>query len=254
MKNKKGALTPLLYVISVIFWISVWWVAAAILNKELVLPSPVRAFSVLISFTGKPSFWKTCLYSLGRVLGGFVLGVALGSILGALSHIKAFDALFAPLMTVIRCVPVASFIILVWYFLDKNTVPLFTAFLMVCPVMWQSVKSGMASVDPGLRAVGKVYGFSFGKRLLHIWLPPVRSHFLSGANSSLGLAWKAGVAAEVLCQPLISIGKEIYLTKNYLETAELFAWTLVVVIFSLALESLLKLASRRQNDRDKKYQ
>ena len=50
------------------------------------------------------------------------------------------------------------------------------------------------------------------------------------------MAWKAGIAAEVLLMPLISIGKMIADSKYNLETVDLFAWTAVTVILSVIIE------------------
>ena len=65
-------------------------------------------------------------------------------------------------------------------------------------------------------------------------------YFSAGCTTSLGLAWKAGIAAEVLSLPVSSIGRELYDSKIYIETADLFAWTLVVILMSMLLEVVLK--------------
>ena len=61
----------------------------------------------------------------------------------------------------------------------------------------------------------------------------------------LGLAWKAGVAAEVLCLPKNAIGAQVYYAKIYLETPSLFAWTLAVIALSFLLEWAVGLLLRR---------
>ena len=82
-----------------------------------------------------------------------------------------------------------------------------------------------------------------------MYLPHCLPYFSAGALTSLGLAWKAGIAAEVLCTPNHSIGKQVYDAKVYMETAEVFAWTLVVILLSLALEKLLKHCLERRDRR-----
>ena len=49
----------------------------------------------------------------------------------------------------------------------------------------------------------------------------------------------AGIAAEVLSTPQLGIGTELYFSKTYLETSDLFAWTLVVILLSMMIEKLL---------------
>jgi NitT/TauT family transport system permease protein len=53
------------------------------------------------------------------------------------------------------------------------------------------------------------------------------------------MAWKAGIAAEVLLQPLVSIGKMIFEAKYTLETVDLFAWTVIVVVLSVLIEKAM---------------
>ena len=56
------------------------------------------------------------------------------------------------------------------------------------------------------------------------------------------MAWKAGIAAEVLAVPKLAIGTEIYFSKLWFETSTLFAWTVVIIILSYVIEKLLILA------------
>jgi NitT/TauT family transport system permease protein len=83
------------------------------------------------------------------------------------------------------------------------------------------------------------YRFGPGRTLTRIYLPSVAPYFTAGVETGLGLAWKAGVAAEVLCRPKLAIGTQVFYTRTYLETADLFAWTLVVILLSLLLEFAL---------------
>ena len=93
--------------------------------------------------------------------------------------------------------------------------------------------------------MARVYAFPPWRTVRRVFAPSVGPHFLSACQTCLGLAWKSGVAAEVLTVPLRSIGRELYESKLYLETVDLFAWTAVVVLCSLALEKLLSVGIRR---------
>ena len=81
-----------------------------------------------------------------------------------------------------------------------------------------------------------VYGMPRRRRLTAITVPSVMPYFMAACRSALGMAWKAGVAAEVIGVTRNSVGRELYYAKIYLETADLFAWTAVVVVMSLLLE------------------
>ena len=105
--------------------------------------------------------------------------------------------------------------------------------------------TGIHTTDSGLLQMAKVYRFPLTRRLRRIWIPSVMPYFLSACRTSLGLAWKAGIAAEVLTVPANSIGKMLYTSKLNFQIEELFAWTLVVIVLSLAIEQgLLSLLGR----------
>ena len=72
-----------------------------------------------------------------------------------------------------------------------------------------------------------------------IYFPQTKPFFKSAGITGLGLAWKSGIAAEVISMPKLSIGRSLYEAKLYIETPELFAWTLTVIILSIITEKVL---------------
>lgn len=253
-KRKKhlhpAAIKLLQYSFVTLFWLTVWVIAAHAVGEALLLPSPFAVLKRLGELCLLPLFWKTVLTSLGRILYGVTLAILLGSILATATHFVPFlYTLFYPLITVIRTTPVASFIILAYLWIDRDTLPSFIAVLMVLPVVWANLHEALGAVDRDLLEMGKAYRFSPWKRFRRIYLPSVMPAFTASCRSSVGLAWKAGVAAEILIVPLVSIGKMLYESKLYLETTDLFAWTVTVILLSLLLELLLLSAVRVFNKR-----
>ena len=221
----------------VLFWLGVWQLAAAAVGQELLLPGPAAVGRRLLELAAGAVFWQTALASLLRIFGGLLLGVALGALLAGLTAwVPLLDWVLTPAVKVVRATPVASFILLVYLWVERGRVPGLISALMVLPVVWGNVTRGIAETDPRLLELARAYGFGRGRTLRRIYIPSVLPYFASGCRTALGLAWKAGVAAEVLCQPQNAIGTQIYNTKYYLETPSLFAWTLVVIALSFMLE------------------
>ncbi len=221
----------------VLFWLGVWQLAAAAVGQELLLPGPAAVGRRLLELAAGAVFWQTALASLLRIFGGLLLGVALGALLAGLTAwVPLLDWVLTPAVKVVRATPVASFILLVYLWVERGRVPGLISALMVLPVVWGNVTRGIAETDPRLLELARAYGFGRGRTLRRIYIPSVLPYFASGCHTALGLAWKAGVAAEVLCQPQNAIGTQIYNTKYYLETPSLFAWTLVVIALSFLLE------------------
>ncbi len=222
------------------FWGAVWALLSALVGQELLLPGPavvLRRFAQLLS-TG--SFWRTVSASLLRVLCGIITAAVLGLLLAAAGTAWSFvDAVIRPFMTVVKSAPIASFIILALLWLGRDILPVFISGLMVLPVVWANVSTGIAQTDPQLLELAHVYRLPASRVLKQIYIPSVMPHFRAALLSALGFGWKAGITAEVLTMPQHSIGRIISESKLYLETTDLFAWTLAVLLISLLIEHLL---------------
>lgn len=229
----RGALT-------LAFWSAAWTALALLVNRELLLPAPWVVVRRLGELAATAAFWRITAVSIGRVLLGITAAVALGTGMAvACSVSKTADALLRPLMTVVKSTPVASFVVLALVWIARDWLPVFISLLMVLPVVWSNVCTGIRSTDPTLLELAQVYGWPRGRILRRIYLPSVRPHFLSALRSGIGFGWKSAIAAEVLTVPRSAIGRMIYESKLYLQTTDLFAWTLAVILLSVGLERLV---------------
>ena len=230
------------------FWLGVWQVCAFWVDRhvggrgnELLLPYPASVLTALLSMVRTEVFWDTVLASLGRIALGLGAGIAAGAALAVLTCASPWaDRLLSPAVRVVRAAPVASFILLVLLWAGRERTPAIISALMVTPVVWDSLSRGIQAIDPRLLELARCYRFSRWKTAALIYLPSLRPHILSALTTAGGLAWKSGVAAEVLCLPEPSLGQRIYYTKYYLDIPELFAWTAVTVALSMVLERLLR--------------
>lgn len=232
--------------LSVLFWIAVWWIAALIVGEEWILPDPpavVRAFFASFKDGALPSYLaRSCL----GIMTGFLAGGSVGFFLAALTaRFKALHLLFSPLLTVVRATPVASFILILWIFFVRSTVPAISVMLIVTPIVWGNCETGFLSADRKLLEVARIYGMPRRKKALYVFLPAVFPYFRTAAMTALGMAWKAGVAAEVLCTPEGTLGRMIWISKRDIQTSELFAYTAAVVFVCFLFEKLLGWALKK---------
>ena len=148
------------------------------------------------------------------------------------------DALLAPVMQLVKATPVASFIILALVWVSGSSLSVLISFLMVLPVLYSAVRTGIGSADRQLLEMAQVFRLPLGRRLRAVWLPAVLPAFRQGCSVALGICWKSGVAAEVIGLPDGSIGDALYRAKITLSTGELFAWTFVIILLSAVFEKL----------------
>lgn len=232
--------SPLVGILAVLFWFGVWAVLAALVHSPLLLPSPAAVFTRLFSLIRLPDFWKIIAGSLLHIMLGLACATVLGLLLAVLTcRFSPADVLLSPLLTVVKSTPVASFIILILIWIGRDRVPAVITGLMVLPVVWNNVSAGIRGIDRDLLEMADLYRLAPIVKLRRLYVPSVMPHFLSALKTAIGIGWKAGIAAEVLTVPAHSIGKQIYESKLYLETADLFAWTFVVILISLFIEKIL---------------
>lgn len=231
--------------ISALFWLCLWALCYRAVGQDLLLASPLQVAGRLLRLAGTAAFWQTVFLSLLRTVLAYALGVAAAAALAAAcSASKLLRDLLNPALAVIRATPVTSFIILALVWLRPGNVPVLTGFLMVLPIVYANLMEGIAGTDRELLEMGRMYHFGVRKTLLHIYIPSVLPAFVAACEASIGLCWKATVAAEVLGVPRGAIGTQLYNAKIYLETDSLLAWTAVVIAVSMALEKLFIAAMR----------
>lgn len=224
---------------AVAFWLIIWQLGAMALNQSIILVSPVRVLVRLAQLIITADFWGAIAYSLCRIGLGFIAGIVFGTLLAALSakfcHV---EELLAPAMLAVRSIPVASFIILALILFSSRNLAVLISFFMVLPIIYSSVLEGIRTADHQLLEMAKLFRIPPQRCIRYVYLPQVMPYFRSACGSALGLCWKAGIAAEVIGMPRGSIGERLQQAKVYLDTPDLFAWTLVIVVISLVFEKV----------------
>ncbi len=238
--DKKRGKQAARILLSVSVWLCIWQLLYLLIGKDVLVASPLAVFRRLFSLLLTEDFWVKTVSSLRGITEGYLLGVAAGILLAVLTSCSAWlYAVFKPMLTVIKSTPVVSFIILALIWMPKTGVPVFISFLMVLPIVWANLTAGIRETDPALLEMAKTYGVRRMQILRRIYLPSVLPNALSALTTAIGFAWKAGIAAEVISTPRNSIGAQLYNSKVYLETTDLFAWTVVVVLMSMLFEKLI---------------
>ncbi len=223
-----------------LFWIGVWQVAFMLIDKEILIVSPAAVLRRLFELLKTSEFWKSIGFTFLRISFGYFLGVFCGTALAVLTTaVSFFKTLFYPIISLVKATPVVSFIILALVWIKKNGVPVFITFLIVLPIIWANVSEGLNNTDKSMLEMAKVFKFGKLKTVRAVYVHSVLPYFAAGCTTALGLAWKAGVAAEVISLPQSSVGYHLYRSKITIETADLFAWTLVVILLSVCIEKVI---------------
>ncbi len=231
---------------AVVFALLVWQAAAMLVNESLLLASPVQVAGRLFSLIGTESFWQTVGFTTLRIVSGFLLGFFAGVLLAVLAgRFKGLEMLLHPFVVTIKSIPVASFVILVLIWLGSRHLSVFISFLMVFPVIYLNTLQGLKATDVKMLEMAKMYHLSFAKKLKYIYVPQLQPFLYSACSIALGLSWKSGVAAELIGRPDFSMGDMLYMAKVHMDTADLFAWTVVIILLSQLFEKLFLLLMKK---------
>ena len=222
------------------FWLAVWMLVAALVAQPLILPGPGAVALALLRLVCDGGTWAILAGSGARILGGLALAAVCGGVLaGISSRSRAFARLVAPVLSFVKATPVACVVVLLLIWLGSERVSIAAVFLMALPGVYFSLFEGLAQVDKPLEQMFRLHGVR-GWRLFcaHTWRE-VLPFVLSCARAVIGMSWKAGVAAELIGMATGTVGERIYQAKLLIETADLLAWTVLVVTASWACERVL---------------
>ena len=230
------------------FLLLVWELAARFYGSLIILPGPLPVLESFFELIKTPRFHAALGGSLLRVLGGIAVAVPLGIAAGIAAGLdRRTGAFLRPFFTVVSATPVMSVILIAFLFLGSGRTPVFTAFLMVFPVMSANVIEGVKSTDPKLKELFVAYRMGASETLKYLYVPSLVPFILGGLRSSLSMCWKVVVAAEVLVQPLRSLGAGMQQAKAQLETPELFAWTVATVIAAAVTQAAISVVIKRRD-------
>ena len=226
--------------IILLFWLGVWQILAMGVDNVLLVVTPLQALRALLIQAGQAEFWRSAFGSMWRIALGFLLGAVLALFLAAVSYrYKITEEVLRPFMVFCKAVPVAVFAVLILIWWGSSMLAVAICFLVVFPNIYLNTLEGLKSADRGLLEMAEVFRLPFDTRFFYIYRPALKPFLLSAFQLSLGMCWKSGVAAEVIGTPDHSIGGALYLAKIYLDTADLFAWTAVIVVLSVFFEKII---------------
>ena len=229
-----------------IFWLSVYEALATIIQNEYFFPHLHSVFSALFGMLGDAKFYTACLMTLLRVLTALLLGTLLGVLLGILSvRSEVAYSILNPFMSIVKATPVASLIIVLWIMMSGDSLAIVIALSMVTPMIWQSTYNSFSYVDRGLLEVSELFMLDRKYRFYVLYFPNLKKYLIPSVITSVGLAWKSEIATEIIAYTRSSIGQLINDGKYNLDTPVVFAWTFIVIFFSILFEALIKALLRR---------
>lgn len=242
MKNAVKKYLNIIYpLLSLGIFILAWYVAARIIDVEIILPTPARSLSRLGEIFITADFWAAVSNTLIRVLISFSISLGLAIVFSVLSALfKPVYYLLSPLVIITRAVPTMSVILLSLIWFSSAITPMFIAFLIIFPMLYASFYSAVSNIDKDLIEMSKVYNVSKKDMAVKFFVPYIMPSFLDSIRSAISLNVKLVIAAEVLAQTRDSMGVMMQRSSIFLDTPTLMAWTIAAIVLSYLFELLVK--------------
>lgn len=221
-------------------WLAVWQLVSMWIGNDILMVGPAAAAAALWKNIAMASFWQTIGCSVLRIAAGFLAGLLAGLLLAAASaRFSLLEEALAPVLALVKAIPVASFVVLFLIWWRSDVLSCAVGFCVVLPNIYINTIEGIRAADGRLLEMAKVFGVRGRERFFYIYRPALKPFLDSGIRVSVGMCWKSGVAAEVIGTPMYSIGERLYMSKIYLDTAGVFAWTGVAILLSVLFERLV---------------
>lgn len=240
-RRSSGWRNSLLFAISIGTLLALWLLSARLLGSSILLPGPGEVVRATGNLFGESEFLGHIGATLWRSLVAFALATAGAGILGIAAGVfPSLEVLLRPWVLIVRSTPVISIILLTLVLLRSSVVPSVVALLIAFPLVYVTVVEGVNSVDPALEEMSRLYRVSLGRMVRRLYIPSVAPFFLSGLHAALGLTFKVVAAAEVLAQPPSGVGSAMQEARILLKTAEVLAWTVILLLLSALGEIIFR--------------
>lgn len=237
--------------ISLMILIASWQIIAVIVDKPIIIPTLVETLNAFFEIVSTDWFLVAVYSTVRRMILAFTVTLISAITLGMVAGFyEPFNYLFKPIITTFKAVPTMAVIILAIIWLDSELAPILVSFLVTFPLIYQNVVNGIQNIDPKLIEMVKLYKVGKAKTVKDVYLPSIQSYLMAGISTAVGLNVRIIIAAEVLSQPKISIGTAFQIERANLNTAGVFAWSMIAIIivgiFEIAIKAVQKAAGARK--------
>lgn len=227
-------------VLSWIVIITGWQIASIFVGNSLLLPSFTEVLLRMISLMFQSKLYSNTIATLVRVVIGCGWALVFALLTGISSGLKKnIREWLTPLITLSKTIPNITYMFMVLVWLGSEGSVTVIVFLILFPVLYSQILSGMMAINPELLDVSRMYPETFLNRLTKVILPMLWPSLMEGIKTALSLGFKVGVMAEILGQVQTGIGQQLYLGRINLDMVAIFAWTGWMILLSVLIDFIL---------------
>jgi sulfonate transport system permease protein len=170
------------------------------LTDGRLVPPPSVIYATFVDLAATGELQRHTLATLARVAAGFGLGVAIGTVLGAITGYSSLVfRLLDPTLQALRAIPSIAWVplFILWLGIFEASKVTLIAVGVFFPV-YLGVMGAVMSVDRKIVEVGRAFRLTGPQMVRRILLPAVLPAYVIALRSGLGLGWMFVVAAEFM--------------------------------------------------------
>lgn len=226
---------------SIVFWISLWTILSHLIDNNILLPNPWEVLRIFFNLVQREVFWISIFNSIVNIGAGFLISILLGIALGIISYfIPILESIIQLPINLISSIPIASITIVLLIWINSSKLSIFIVLFISLPNIYFSSIAGLKSVDKKLLEMSYVFKAKRYNIFKFLYWDGLKGFLIPSITATSGMAWKSGVSGEVLGLVNNSIGENIYYSKLYLNTGELFAWTFMIILLANSFQFIIR--------------
>lgn len=234
------------YVYSTVLIITIWLIAASLIDNAIVVPSLFDVISALLDIITRQDFYHIVFNSVLRTLIAVGISFLTALMIATVSYFcELFEDFFHIIYVILKTIPTIAIMIICLLWFGRNGSVIMIVFLVVFPIIYSNLLYAYKHIDNSLILNTKTYEDEFLIKLRRIYLPLIKANMFESIKSTLSLGFKVTVMSELMSQVSIGIGHELYFAKINLMMTDIFAWTFIMVVVSLIFDYIISLIIKR---------
>ncbi|MFO7881033.1 MAG: ABC transporter permease [Kosmotogaceae bacterium] len=232
--------------VSIVIIFSLWFIGSVIVGNELLLPGPIKTIQRLTELFISGEILSPLLFTALKALGGLSLALFFSLIAGfAMGLIEILYEVFKPIIITLQAIPIVSWLALaiLWWGVGFRS-PLYIVFLTLFPIITINITEGVRNVDKKLLEMARVFHLPKKVIFKDIYFASAIPFIISSLRISSGMMWKTVAVAEFMVG-ISGLGRMISDSKYALNTTDVFAITVLLVILGIISEKIFDKLSRR---------
>ncbi len=235
-QKRKLALRRLSPLMTILFLLLLWqWLSDRELVSPILVPPPADVYAAFAAALDDGSLVKHTLVTLGEMLYGLLLGVAIGLVLGyAIAKAPLLEYILSPIIVAFQSTPIVAYapLLIIWFGTGPTSKIVTTAVIVFFPSLVNAIV-GIRSVSPRLRDLMTSLNAGPWRAFRLLELPSALPVILAGLKTSTTLAVIGAVVGE-----FVSAGSGL----GYLVTTARYQFDTPLVIVSVLTMTAIALS------------